>query len=313
MKARLVDRVVFWAARAAIGLASRAPEFLGYGIAAALGRTYFRCSRRRRECALRFLRAAYPGLHERELLRIGRVATGEICKVPIDMAKLTRLLARGGSVREVVELDYELPKKPYLAVTAHLGSWEVAAATMAHAAGGAHAVARTFKNPLLQQWILHNRRSGGLHIHPRRGGIRPLAQALREGGVGLQVVDQHQRVRGVVAPFFGQLASCERAASTLALRGGYPVVVGAAIRVGRGFRFRMVFAPLLVPQPTGDRDRDLLAFVTALNGRLEWMIRQAPEQYLWIHDRFREGARPAVVGELGDASGGAEADDDGDE
>lgn len=309
MKARFSDRLVFFAARFAIGVASRVPEFLGYGVAAALGRLYFRCSRRRQECALRFLRAAYPDKPERELLRIGCVATGEICKVPIDMAKLTRLLARGGSVREVVELDHELPEKPYLAVTAHLGSWEVAAATMAHAAGGAHGVARTFKNPLLQDWILRNRRSGGLHIHPRRGGIRPLAHALREGGVGLQVVDQHQRVRGVVAPFFGRLASCERAASTLALRGGYPVVVGAAIRIGRGFRFRMVFAPLLVPQPTGDRDRDLLAFVTALNGRLEGLIREAPEQYLWIHDRYREGARPAVVAASDDAADDLSDDD----
>ncbi len=298
MRRRLVDLSVYWAARAAIGLASRVPQALGYGIAALLGRLYFCCSPRRRRCALQFLKLAYPELPERELLRIGRVATGEICKVPIDIARLTRLLARGGSIRQVVDMDYALPQKPYLAVTAHLGSWEVAAATMAHAAGGAHAVARTFKNPLLQEWLLRNRRAGGLHIHPRRGGIKPIANVLREGGVGLQVVDQHQRARGVVAPFFGQAASCERAASSLALRGGYPVVVGAAIRVGRGFRFRMVFAPLLVPEPTGDRERDLLAFVTSLNGRLEWMIRQAPEQYLWIHDRYREGMRPAIGGEV---------------
>jgi lauroyl/myristoyl acyltransferase len=67
--------------------------------------------------------------------------------------------------------------------------------------------------------------------------------------------------------------------------------------VGHGFSFRMAYAPLLVPEPTGDRDRDLLAFVTAMNERLEWLIQQAPEQYLWIHDRYREGARPAVGGD----------------
>ena len=304
MKARFVDRIVYVAARTAIGIASRVPERIGYGIAAALGRLYFRCSRRRQQCALRFLRAAYPQMNDRERLRIGRIATGNICKVPIDMAKLTRLLARGGSIREVVDVGDAaaiVPQKPYLAVTAHFGSWEVAAVTMAQLAGEAHGVARTFKNPLLQRWILHNRRSGGLHIHPRRGGIKPLAHALREGGVGLQVVDQHQRARGVIAPFFGQPASCERAASSLALRGRYPVLVGGAIRVGHGFSFRMAYAPLLVPEPTGDRDRDLLAFVTAMNERLEWLIQQAPEQYLWIHDRYREGARPAVGGDDGDS------------
>jgi lauroyl/myristoyl acyltransferase len=174
VKVRFVDRIVYVAARTAIGIASRVPERIGYGIAAALGRLYFRCSRRRQQCALRFLRAAYPQMHDRERLRIGRIATGNICKVPIDMAKLTRLLARGGSIREVVDVGDAaaiVPQKPYLAVTAHLGSWEVAAVTMAQFAGEAHGVARTFKNPLLQRWILHNRRSGGLHIHPRRGGI----------------------------------------------------------------------------------------------------------------------------------------------
>ncbi len=290
MRIRLRHRVVYWLGRTAIGLAAIVPQWLGYGLAAALGRLYFRCSRRRQDCALRFLKAAYPDRGDRELWRLGAVATGNVFKVPIDMARLTSLLARGGSLRSVVDmnlLEGDLPKQPYLGVTAHLGSWEIAAVTMAYLAGNAHSVARVFKNPLLERWILKNRSMSGLHVHPRRGGIKPLAAALREGGVGLQVVDQHQRLRGVIAPFFGRLASCERAAASLALRSGYPMVVGGAVRVGKGFRFRMVHAPVFVPRDTGDRDADLLATVVAINERMEGLIRAHPEQYLWIHDRYR--------------------------
>ena len=107
------------------------------------------------------------------------------------------------------------------------------------------------------------------------------------GGVGLQVVDQNQRLRGVFAPFFGRIASCERAAVSLALRRGYPIVVGAALRRGCGFRFDLVAAEPFSPQKTGDKQRDLLQAVSEVNRRLEQLIRRAPEQYLWIHDRYR--------------------------
>lgn len=300
MLRRTGQRAVYWLARLAIGTAARVPQWLGYSFAAGLGRLYFRCSARRRAAALRFLQAAFPHASAHELLRIGRIATGNVFKVPIDMARLTRLLARGESLRSVVDtsaVEPLLPAKPYLAVTAHLGSWEVAAVTMATLAGEAHGVARVSKNPWLHRWILNNRRAGGLVVHPRRGGIKPLAAALKAGAVGLQVVDQHQRLRGVIAPFFGRPASCERAAATLALRGGYPIVVGGAVRVGRGFRFRMVSAAPFVAAKTGDREADLKAAVVAINERLETIIRAHAEQYLWIHDRYRASVDAAVAGE----------------
>ncbi|MEC7583451.1 MAG: hypothetical protein VYE77_03975 [Planctomycetota bacterium] len=291
MKVRLRDYVVYWAARSVIGLAAVAPQWIGYGFAAWLGRTYFRCSKRRQQCALRFLRQAFPDRSDAELLRIGRVSTGNFFKVPIDMARLTRWLERGRDLKAVVDtsaVEGALPEPPYLVAAAHLGSWEVGAVAMAQIAGEAHAIARVSKNPLLQQWILNNRQRGGLYVHPRRGGIRPLARAVQQGAIGLQAVDQHQRLRGVQATFFGRMASCERAAASLALRHGYSMVVGGAVRVGRGFRFRVVREPTITFERTGDRELDLRNAVEAVNRGLERMLRAHPEQYLWIHDRYRD-------------------------
>ncbi len=292
MTIRLRDRVVYVAARAAIGLAARVPQWLGYGLADALGRLFFALDRRRRGYALRFLRNAYPEATDAERLRIGSRATGNLFKVPLDMARLTRLLARGGSVRDVVdftaaEATLAAVKPPFLGLTGHLGNWEVGAVAMAQAVGRAHGIARVSRNPLLQRWILDNRQRGGLVIHPRRGGVRDLARALAAGEVGLQVVDQNQRLRGVFVPFFGEVASCERAAVSLALRSGYPVVFGTALRIGRGFRFRFVMHGPIRLAVTGDRAADLRAGVLRVNQEIERMVRLAPEQYLWIHDRYR--------------------------
>ena len=76
---------------------------------------------------------------------------------------------------------------------------------------------------------------------------------------------------------------------SLALRHGYPMLVGGAVRVGRGFRFRMVVGPRITLERTGDRELDLRNAVEAVNRGLERMLTAYPEQYLWIHDRYRDG------------------------
>jgi KDO2-lipid IV(A) lauroyltransferase len=289
---RARDVLVYVAARLAIGVAARVPQWLGYRAAAALGRVWFRLDGRRRRYACEFLAQAYPELSERGRLRLGAAATASLFMVPLDMARLTRLLDRGGDLSEVIDLapmqtELEKVEAPYLALTAHIGGWEVGAAGMAALNGSAHGIARVTKNPLLNRWLLATRQRGGLTIHPRRGGFRGLANALAAGGIGLQVVDQNQRLRGVFAPFFGKVASCERAAVSLALRRGYPLVFGAAIRKGTGFRFELIAEPTLYLEKTGDREADLYQAVCQVNASLERMIRRAPAQYLWIHDRYR--------------------------
>ncbi|MCU0866387.1 MAG: hypothetical protein MUC36_21595 [Planctomycetes bacterium] len=311
MKVRFVDRLVYVIARVAIGTAAFVPQWLGYTCADLLGRLWFRFDQRRRGYGLVFLRQAYPGRPDAELLKIASRATGNLFKVPLDMARLTRLLARGGDVREVLDFGGTAAHlasltPPYLGLTAHLGNWEIAAAGVAQWAKGASSIARIARNPLLNRWIVANRERGGLVVNPRRGGVRDLSKALAAGRVGLMVVDQNQRLRGVFAPFFGRLASCERAAASLALRHGYPILVGAALRRGRGFRFELVSATPFTLHPTGDKDADLQRAVERINAAVEELVRKAPEQYLWIHDRYRTQPVAGVA-----APGGGDADADG--
>ncbi len=305
MKVRFRDRVVYVIARVAIGVAAWVPQWLGYRCADALGRFFFHYDGRRRGYAMHFLRNAFPTASDAELRRLGSRATGNLFKVPLDLARLTRLLARGGDLRSVLSYrgsEHHLAnlRPPFLGLTAHLGNWEVAAIGVAQFFGGAHGMARVSRNPLLERWLLANRQGGGLVIHPRRGGVRDLATALGNGHIGLMVVDQNQRLRGVFAPFFGELASCERAGVSLALRCGYPILVGAAIRRGLGFRFELVAEAPFTLVNTGDRDADLQAGVARVNQAVEALVRQAPEQYLWIHDRYRTqptAAEPTADGD----------------
>lgn len=270
------------------------PESLAYGGISLLGQLSFLCSKRRQGYALKFLRQAYPDEKtDKELMVLARRATGNFLKVSMDMLRVHRVLREGSLSKYVADLDKirdNMPAGPVLAVSGHLGSWEVGAIAMAQAHEEAHVVARAFKNPLLQSFLENSRSTAGLHVHARRGGIRGLARALRDGAVGIQAVDQNQRLRGVFVPFFGKIASTERAAATLAVRKGYPVVVAFCPRVGRGFKFRFEIGKVIQPEPitsTTDISEAVKRLVLEINKVLEQGIRRYPEQYLWIHDRYR--------------------------
>jgi len=278
------------------------PESLAYGGMSMLGQLSFLCSRRRQGYALKFLRQAYPDQKtDKELLVLARRATGNFLKVSMDMLRVHRVLREGSLPRHVEDLDSireSMPSGPALVVSGHLGSWEVGAISVAHAHDEAHVVARAFKNPLLQDFLENSRRAAGLHVHSRRGGIRGLARALKNGAVGIQAVDQNQRLRGVFVPFFGKIASTERAAATLALRKGYPVVVAFCPRVGRGFKFRFEVAKVIHPPRaanSGDISEGVKQLVLEINKVLESGIRRFPEQYLWIHDRYRTQPDSQIV------------------
>jgi KDO2-lipid IV(A) lauroyltransferase len=290
VRATLRERVEYGVTRAFVGVVALLPEWLAYAIAGGVGRLFFRLSASRRRLALRFLRQAYGSdRSDAELLRLGARATANIFRVPLDSVRLVRLAQRGRLLQriDVSEVEGRLPAAPFLVVTAHLGCWEAGAMALAALGFDVHAVVKAARNPLIDRWAVENRVRAGFHIHRRRGGIRALVRVLSEGGVCAMVIDQNQRLRPVVAPFFGAPARCERSTAVIALRGGYPVVVAGVVRVGTGMRFRALFQGVERFERSGDPAQDLVAATSRLNRLLEDMIRRVPDQYLWIHDRFR--------------------------
>jgi KDO2-lipid IV(A) lauroyltransferase len=290
----LVHRIEFGLLSAGVQLLGVLPERFGYLLMAGLARLWLFAARGRQRLGRANLAQAFPdGLPERELRRILRRSTANSFQNLLDMVHAARHLARGTIAGRIdcSEFEGRLPGPPFLGCTMHLGSWEVAGLAIALSTEEAHAIGRVPKNPLIAAYVRRGRERVGLVLHDRRGGIRPMARALQRGRVGLQVIDQNQRLRGAFVPFFGRVASCERSAATLAVRRGYPLVVGAAVRVGGGFRFRMrVLEPFVAPRGA-EVEADVLRTVALLNAAVEDLVREFPDQYLWIHDRYR--TRPA--------------------
>ena len=135
-------------------------------------------------------------------------------------------------------------------------------------------IARPLDNPLLDAPLTRLRTSTGNFVIAKRDAAREMLRALRRGGAIGILNDQHARPPdAVTAPFFGQPAETSSALAKLTDRTEALVIPTAAIRIAPA-RWRLTFEPAL-----DVRGR--------LNGILETMIRRHPEQWLWLHNRWK--------------------------
>lgn len=173
-----------------------------------------------------------------------------------------------------------------LVLTGHLGNWELAGLALAARGYRFCAVGRRQANPLIDARMTRLRESfGGTLIHHRHA-VRPVFRALREGAVVAFLMDQRASSReAVVSRFFGQPVATNQGLALLALKSGAPVVPGFDERVDGHHVIR--FYPAL-PLPGGSmRQEQVLRYTGAFDAAIEDAVRRRPEQWFWVHRRWR--------------------------
>jgi len=178
------------------------------------------------------------------------------------------------------------PDQPLLLVTAHLGCWEIGG-FWASLFRPIYALARPMNNPRVQRLVQAQFRTD-LIVLPKDDGYSPaLLRTLEERKAGLAIVmDQHAGRSGIWMDVLGRPASVHSSPARLHLRTGFPLLFGCFVRTGP-LRYRMIFtAPIFRDKAPADREKTR-ALVEELTRRLEPLIRRYPEQYLWMHRRWR--------------------------
>jgi KDO2-lipid IV(A) lauroyltransferase len=184
--------------------------------------------------------------------------------------------------------------KGVILCTAHMGNFEMVAAGLAMRGFPLTIVTRRMGRNFASDLIRNLRaRSGVDELVATRGQTLQVAlRALKEGRVLGYVIDQNQPAKRAVFPtFFGVPAATSPTPAILALRTGAPVIFAVTIPEPDGNHRVFVEGPLDMPR-TGNRDRDVLAFMQDLNDRLERRVRQCPEAWYWLHRRWK--TQPAV-------------------
>ena len=181
-----------------------------------------------------------------------------------------------------VKLLLETPNMPIIIASAHHGVWE-AATNMLSFARPMIAIARVMNNKLVAGWMKKYHFRGPVTVIDKKHGFTQaiMRQWKEERSAMTILMDQHTS-GGASLEFLGRPAKTFTSVTRLAMRTGYPIVVGSFVRVAP-FRYRLVGGdPLKFSQ--GD---DLAKCTQILNDRLGDAIRKYPEQYLWAHRRWR--------------------------
>ncbi len=170
-----------------------------------------------------------------------------------------------------------------LVLTAHLGNWELLAASHVVSGLPLSVVVRPLDAPVLDGLVARLRARSGVELIARRRGLRGVLDALKRGRmVGILLDQNASRNEGVFAPFFGVPASTSKGCALIALRTRAPVVPVFIRRVAGG-RHRVDVEPALAAPAAGD----VVAYTTACNRAIEAAIRRTPEQWFWMHKRWR--------------------------
>jgi KDO2-lipid IV(A) lauroyltransferase len=177
--------------------------------------------------------------------------------------------------------------RPAVIFTGHLGNWELLPVAAAKHGLTLTVMFRPPNNPHAAA-LLHAVRSeamGPLAATGAWGGIAAAQAIMRGSHVGM-LIDQHFD-RGVAVPFFGRAVKTPTALAKLARRYDCDVHGARVERVG-GARFRVTLTPPLPVQRSGDAEADIAATMALATSMLEGWVRERPEQWLWLHRRWRD-------------------------
>jgi KDO2-lipid IV(A) lauroyltransferase len=147
-------------------------------------------------------------------------------------------------------------------------------------------IAKPLYDPRLTRFVHRLRTAYGHRILWRGddGVPKELLRVFRQNGVLGLLIDQDTRVQGAFVPFFGRPAHTPTAAASLAIRHDAALLMVCGHRAGRRHQLQVERIPL----PAGpDHDARVLALTRTLSAWLEAAIRRAPEQWVWLHDRWR--------------------------
>ena len=178
-------------------------------------------------------------------------------------------------------------------LTAHFGNWELLAKTFGLKGYKGNVLARPLDNPYIEK-ILYDLRtaSGNKVIYNRENAVKNIISALNEKEIVGFLPDENASKRiGVFVDFFGVKACTMPGMANIAAKTKLPVVPAFIVRIkgkdGNYSKHRLIIEPPLDIKYTGDRKTDTMNILKLFNEKIEDIIKQYPEQWFWIHNRWK--------------------------
>jgi KDO2-lipid IV(A) lauroyltransferase len=253
---------------------------------------FYHLSGRQRLIVLSNLKRAYPEKDMEEITDIAKGVYRHLAIVAAEFFELPSITKE--NLHEWVEfdglenLDRALAqKKGVLSIVAHFGNWELMTVALPLGARPMSIVYRPLDNPTLDNLTSWMRTKDGNTLIPKGGSGRTITRLLGENRIIGILSDQNvDKYEGVFVDFFGRPACTAVGLAVLALRTDAPVLPAFMARMPDG-KYRFIIQPAVEITRTDDYESDLQVNTQRFTGIVENMVRQYPDQWFWIHQRWK--------------------------
>lgn len=243
---------------------------------------------------LRNIRLAFPQWEEGAVQELALAAWENAGRIAGEMPHLARFSPDSEDGRLVIEGEERLRSiedsgRPAVVISGHFANWELVAAVLSKRLTDCQITYRAANNPFIDRRIASARYAYGVHVlTPKGAGTRDLMRALSRGKTVALMNDQKFN-QGLPVPFFGHDAMTAPGPSRLALRYGCPLIPVTAKRLAPA-RYRVTVHDPIDPPPGVTGDEAVAAMVLKINRFMEERIRETPEQWFWMHNRWPKAA-----------------------
>ena len=269
------------------------PRRAARAVGAAIGSGAYRLLPRLRRVGDQNLRLAYPQWDRTQREQTLRAAyrnlglhLAEFCQ----MQRYTRETAQGFIRYQGLEhfLSARAEGKGVLVVTGHLGMWELSSFYHSLMGYPMSMVIRRLDNPLVDRLVNDIRCLHGNQVLHKDDFARGLLAAMRKGEtVGILMDTNMTPPQGVFVDFFGQTACTASGLARVALRTDAAVLPGFLVWSAAEQRYVLEFGERIELVRTGDDEADIVANTQQFTAAIERYIRAYPEQWLWVHRRWK--------------------------
>src|SRR5438874_7392015 len=287
----MLDSVVYLLYRAGLAIAAALPLWFLFAVGQFLGSCAWLLSGKYRRLAERNVAIAFSNEKSpRELRRLvrrhfRRLGANLLCSARFAAMPAEEIL-QYVEVENIEAMAREFRAGvPVVLVLSHLGTWELFAQLMPKFVGYVRnsSVYQKLGNRHIDEHVRRTRSQTGLELFDRQAGFQAVIELLRSGGGVGVLSDQHAGDHGLWTPFFGRLASTSPLPALLAKRTNAALIAAGVYTTGPA-RWRMVFTERFDPPKA---DASVAALTSKINQILEQQIRLAPEDWFWVHNRWK--------------------------
>ncbi len=286
--------LVYALARGIIGLLRLFPVNWNLVTARVFARVWWHVLPRHRRRAEAHIRMALgDSIPDEQVRPMARRSLEQLAMLAVDFVFLPHLVTewtwgryvRLHNMRDALRVMLE--GRGALLLTAHFGNWELAGYLLALFGFDVAAIMRPLDNVYLNRYVVGVRQRTGLRLVDKKGATSGAEEILRSGGALGFIADQNAGHKGMFVDFFGIQASTYKSIGLLAMAQQTPIIVGYARRLGNRFEYEVGVERIIQPAEWADRDDPLRWITQQYSAAMEASIRRAPEQYLWIHRRWK--------------------------